>query len=607
MAGPNPALARQDVRYEPDERPPLPMTAGLGVQYAIICIASIILTPTVMITVAGGSDEYLSWAVFAALIVSGVTTAIQARRVGRIGAGYILVMGSTSAFLAVSVSAIEQGGPGMLATLIIASSLVQFALAARMALLRRIFTPTVAGTVLMLIPVTLSPMILRKLAEVPADASPAAAPVTALVTLLVTVLIPLRFSGAPRLWAPAIGILAGCLTAGLGFGIYDMSTVAEASWVGLPDIAYPGVDLSFRPEFWALLPSFIMVTLVGAMDTLGDSIAIQRVSWRRPRAIDFKSIQGAISADGVGNLLSGLAGTVPNTTYGMSISVAELTGVASRAVGVCVGIVFVALAFLPKFVTLIIAIPGPVVAAYFVIIVALIFVFGMKILLQDGLDYRKGLVVGVAFWIGIAFQLDWIYPEYWTGPWGELLGNGMTVGGFAVIGLTLFTELTGGRRSRLKTRLTAETWSEVDAFLTKFAARKGWDEEMETRLRAVGEETMQILTRGQADGAGDAEGATGMKGAGDPEGATGVEGAGDSERRLLLLASADGDAADLEFIATTDQANLEDQLTMLTEVAGNVPVDAETPLRLLRHYASSIRHQQYHDIDILTIRVEARG
>ena len=46
---------------------------------------------------------------------------------------------------------------------------------------------------------------------------------------------------------------------------------------------------------------------------------------------------------------------------------------------------------------------------------------------------------------------------------------------------------------------------------------------------------------------------------------------------------------------------------MLTEVAGNVPVDAETPLRLLRHYASSIRHQQYHDIDILTIRVERSG
>ena len=575
------AGARQDVRYEPDDRPPLPITIGLGVQYAMLCIASIVLTPMVMITLAGGSDAYLSWAVFAALVISGCTTAIQARRVGRVGAGYILVMGSTSAFLAVSVTAIEQGGPGMLATLIIAAALVQFVLAARMALLRKVFTPTVAGTVLILIPITLTPLILRKLAEVPTDASPAAGPVTAAVTLLVTLLIPLRFSGVMRLWAPAIGIVAGCLTAGLGFGIYDMTAVAEAAWIGLPDIAHPGVDLSFRPEFWALLPSFIMVTLVGAMDTLGDAIAIQRVSWRKPRAIDFRSIQGAIGADGVGNLLSGLAGTVPNTTYGMSIAVAELTGVAARRIGVCVGAVFVVLAFLPKFVTLIVTMPGPVVAAYYVILVALIFVFGMKILLSEGLDHRRGLVVGVAFWLGIAFQFDWIYPEYLQGAWGELLGNGMTVGGLTVILLTVFGEMAGGGQSRLKTRLTAETWPEVDAFLSKFAARKRWGEEMENRLRAVGEETMQILTREQA------------------------REAADVQRRLLLIARADGNAADLEFIATTDATNLEDQLAMLSEAAASVSVEAETPLRLLRHYASSIRHQQYHDIDILTIRVEA--
>ncbi len=583
MTGPSPTQPRQDVRYEPDDRPPLPITVGLGVQYAMLCIASIVLTPMIMITLAGGSDAYLSWAVFSALVISGLTTAIQARKVGRIGAGYILVMGSTSAFLAVSVTAIEQGGPGMLATLIIVAALIQFVLAARMALLRKVFTPTVAGTVLILIPITLTPLILRKLAEVPADASLAAGPVTAGVTLLVTLLIPLCFSGVMRLWAPAIGIVAGCLVAGLGFGIYDLTNVAEAAWIGLPDLAYPGVDLSFRPEFWALLPAFIMVTLVGAMDTLGDAIAIQRVSWRKPRAIDFRSIQGAIGADGLGNLLSGLAGTVPNTTYGMSIAVAELTGVAARRIGICVGAVFVVLAFLPKFVTLIVSIPGPVVAAYYVILVALIFVFGMKILLSEGLDYRKGLVVGVAFWLGIAFQFDWIYPEYLQGAWGDLLGNGMTVGGLTVILLTMFGEIAGGGQSRLKTRLTAETWPEIDAFLSKFAARKRWGEEMETRLRAVGEETMQILTQGEA------------------------QETADQERRLLLIARSDGNAADLEFIATTDATNIEDQLAMLSEATASVPVETETPLRLLRHYASSIRHQQYHDIDILTIRVDAVG
>ena len=81
----------------------------------------------------------------------------------------------------------------------------------------------------------------------------------------------------------------------------------------------------------------------------------------------------------------------------------------------------------------------------------------------------------------------------------------------------------------------------------------------------------------------------------------------DQQRRLLLIARADGKAADLEFIATTDETNIEDQLAMLSEAAMSIPAEAEIPLRLLRHYASSIRHQQYHDIDILMIRVESVG
>ena len=83
------------------------------------------------------------------------------------------------------------------------------------------------------------------------------------------------------------------------------------------------------------------MTLIGAIETIGDSIAIQRVAWRKPRAVDFRAVQGAVAADGAGNLLSGLAGTVPNTTYSTSIAITERTGVAARSVGVWIGIVFV--------------------------------------------------------------------------------------------------------------------------------------------------------------------------------------------------------------------------------------------------------------------------
>ena len=568
-----------EVRYEADDRPPLSLTIGLGAQYTILALATIVLTPAILISTAGGSEAYLTWAVFGALAVSGVTTIVQALRIGRIGAGYILVMGSTAAFLPMSVTAIVEGGPALLATLIVMSSIVQFLLAAKMSVLRRVFTPTVAGTVLMLIPVSLTPIIFDKLTDVPTGVPEAAAPVTAVVTLTVVVLVALRLSGAWRVWAPAIGLAAGGLT-GLVFGIYDLERIANAPWIGLPDFSgYPGLDLKFGGVFWALLPGFIIVTLVGAMDTLGDAIAIQRASWRKPRAIDFRSIQGAINADGLGNLLSGIGGTVPNTTYGASIAIAELTGVASRAVGVWVGILFIALAFLPKVVAVVIALPGPVAGAYLAIIVALLFVFGVKILTNDGLDYRKSLIVGFAFWVGLAFQFDMIYPELLQGLWGNLLGQGMTAGGITVILLSGFLNLTGKRPRRLRSTLSTEALHGIDAFLCDFAKHMRCDEPMTNRLRAVAEEAVHTLLSN-----------------GEPS----------RERDLLLVARTDGPSADLEFIAGGADANLEEQLAMLSEGVTDLPNEAEMPLRLLRHYATSVRHQQYHDIDIVTFRIEPR-
>ncbi|MCY4602484.1 MAG: purine/pyrimidine permease [Acidobacteria bacterium] len=574
-----PTSGGQDVRYEPDERPPLPLTIGLGLQYVALTVAGVVLSPVILVGTVGGSEAYMSWVVFAALVVCGATTVIQVARVGRIGSGYLLLMGSSSAFLAICVAALERGGGGLLASLLIVSSLCQFLLAARLSLFRKIFTPTVAGTVLMLIPITLSALILRKLTDVPADASDVAAPVTAAVTLGVIAAISIRGTGVWRLWAAALGIVAGCAVGGLAYGIYDTERVLEASWIGLPALAWPGIDLGFGPEFWALLPVFVILTLVSALDTIGDGIAIQRISWRRPRAIDFQSIQGALAADGLGNLLSGLMGTVPNTTYVHSIAVADLTRVTARAVGVCVGVMFVVIAFLPKLVAVIVAMPGPVVAAYLVVIVASLFMLGVRILVHDGLDYRKGVAVGLAFWLGIAFELDWIFPELLQGVWNDLFGNGLTVGGVTVIMLTQFVELTRPRPKRLKTELSLDNFPKIDAFLAGFAARGNRDREMTGRLRAVGEEL--LLTLARQDDAGGAA----------------------ATRHLLLVARDDADAVELEFAATTDDENLEDRLAVLGDAVVGHPVEEEMSLRLLRHYASSVHHQQFHDTDVITVRV----
>ena len=569
----------REVRYQPDERPPTALAFGLGSQQAILCIAGVILTPVIVIRAAGGDDSYLTWAVFAALLVSGLTTMMQAVRVGRIGAGYPLLMGTSGAFIAVCVTALVQGGPGLLATLVAVSALFQFALSERLSLLRRIVTPTVAGTVIMLIAVTVMPIIFGMLDDVPEGTSPVAAPASAAVTFIVIAALALRATGVWRLWMPLIGLVAGCVVASF-FGLYDIESVLAASWVGIPSDGWPGFDLGFGPAFWGLLPAFVFVTLIGATETIGDSIAIQRVAWRKPRAVDFRAVQGAIAADGAGNLLSGLAGTVPNTTYSTSIAITELTGVAARSVGVWIGIVFVAAAFLPIVAALLLAIPSPVVAAYATVLLSLLFVLGMRVVVQGGVDYRKATIAGTAFWVGVGFQNQVIFADSLGEWWGSLLGNGMTAGGLTAIALTLFMELTGPRSKRTETALTVDALPDVVAFLRDFASGRGWSPASIQRLCSAGEEALLSLV--------------------EPDAGAGAQG----RRRLLVIARGSRGSAELEFVAAPGEENLEDRMVLLTERGGAAPAEHEISLRLLRHYASSVHHQQYHDTDIVTVRVE---
>ena len=576
------ARADENVRYEPHENPPPLIAAGAGLQAAMIIVAPVVLTVVIVARIADQPESYLSWAVFAALLISGITTVLQAVRVGRVGAGHVLIMGTSGAFIAVCVTALVQGGPATMASLIIVSSLFQFALAARLSLLRRIFTPVVSGTVIMLIAVTVMPIVFDTLGDVPDGTSRAAAPAAAVATLVTVSALVLRGPSAWRLWSPLIGIVVGC-SVSAAFGIYDVQFVLDAPWFGAPVGSWPGFDVTPGVEFWALLPAFVVVTLVGAIETVGDGVAIQRVSQRRPRATDFRVVQGALNADGVGNLLSGVAGTLPNTTYSSSVSLAEVTGIAARRVGIVIGVVFVAVAFFPKVSALLIAIPGPVAAAYITVLIGLLFLQGMKIVIQDGVDHRKAAVVGLAFWIGAGFQNQWIFPDLLgDGFLAVLLGNGMTAGAIVAILMMVFIEMTGPRRRRLEVPLDVQALPKMEEFLRGFASKRGWEADSTERLVLVGEETLSNLMSEAEDGG---------------------ESSGDQARRLIVIARPDGRGAELEFVSASGGENLEDRLAYLGETP-DISDGREMSFRLLRHYASSVRHQKYHGVDIVTVNVE---
>lgn len=117
----------------------------------------------------------------------------------------------------------------------------------------------------------------------------------------------------------------------------------------------------------------------------------------------------------------------------------------------------------------------------------------------------------------------------------------------------------------------------LDGFLTEFAERLGWSRTSTEKLRAAGEEVLVSLAGHDGDE---------------------VSGL----RRLRVSVRHDKGAAVMEFLAAPQGTNFEEQITLLEKHA--VPVEQELSLRLLKHYASSVRHRHYHLNDLLTVRVE---
>ncbi len=572
-ANPSPS----DIRYEPNEFPPLPLTIGLGFQMALLSIAGIVLTPAIVIRAGGGSDQYLVWAVFAAVIISGISTIMQALGKFRIGAGYILLMGTSGAFIGICISALNKSGPATMATLVIASSLLQLLFATKLSKFRRVLTPTVTGTVIMLIAVTVMPILFDMMNEIPEGGSMSGAAISAGTTLFVIILLAIKARGILRLWAPMIGVIAGTVVSSF-YGLYDLESIRDAAWIGIPPIGgWPGMDLTFGPIFWTFLPAFIFVTMIGAIETVGDSIAIQRVSWRNPKVSDFRTVQGALMADGIGNFLSGVTGTIPNTTYSTSVSIVELTGVAARSCGIAIGCIFILLSVNPKFLAVILAIPDPVVGAFVTVLIAMLFLLGMKIVVQDGINYRSGLICGISFWIGSGLQNGVIYPEFFDGLADGTFENGMVAGGLVAIVLTVFTELTFKARKRIQTTLSVDSLPELQTFVRKFSKNHSWPSSFTNRVEGAVEEATLILCNQT-----------------DTEEKDGV---------LQLIIRGETDRATLEFIAADSTENLQDRIALMGSGISTINLERDISLRMLKHLTTSVRHERYHGTEIIILEV----
>ena len=260
------------------------------------------------------------------------------------------------------------------------------------------------------------------------------------------------------------------------------------------------------------------------------------------KAIDFRSIQGAIYATGVGMLLSGIAGTPPTTAYtSPTVSLVHITGVAARRVGYAMGAILVTLALLPKATAVLVAIPSPVMGAVLLFVIGTLFMEGLRTVSQAGLNSQNIVIVGVAYAVGVGMLQHNVLEGLLQKPWDLLLGDGLTLGTVTAIGLSLFMKVTRGRPKRMQAIMDTSAFPLIDGFLQEVAADKGWDGPSTQRLRSAGEETLSSL----------------LQPANLPQ--------GERTPMLILLAYPEANVIEMEFMTVLDEENLEDRLAYLAK------------------------------------------
>ena len=573
--------ANEHIRYEPDEKPPPLLTVSVAAQGALIALANTVTFVTIFAVASDGSEGFLSWSLFASMVIAGAVIALQSTRFGRLGSGHILLMGSAVPFLAVCVLAVSEGGLPVMSSLIVAASLAQFALAFWLAQLRRIITPVVSGITFMLLAASAMPIAVARLDDVPSGLPAMTGPAVGGVTLIVGAVLILRGSGLWRLLAIPITILTGWVAAVL-LGAFDFQPALDAPWFALPEFsAWPGLSPVTDTGFLGLLPVFLIVSAVAGVRISSEGASIQQVSWRNPRAVDFRGVQGTLNAGGLGVLLCGLAGVLPIQIYLPStVALISFSGVSARRIGLTVGITLIALALLPKIVAIFLTIPRPVTGSVSLILMGLLFMEGLRTILQDGLNPQKVLIVGLSLSIGLGLQTENILVDILGSPWGVALGNSVIVGIMTALLLGFITGIGSTRRRRLETTLEPASQPGIDAFLRDLGSGMGWSQPSVERLCAAGEETLSSML------------------------ALSDDYEGQQSPRLVLVARPGSGTVEMEFLVLFTEENIEDRIAYMSEQA-ETPDISEVSFRLLRHYASSVRHRKYHGIDIVTVQVDA--
>jgi xanthine permease XanP len=434
--------SNQDLIYELDDKPAAGPALYAGLQHVLASFVGII-TPTLIIGGVLGLGEHVPYLISMALIVSGVGTFIQARRIGPIGAGMICVQGTSFAFLGSVLAAgfiakAKGGGPEEILALIFGvcfvGAFIEIFLSQFIGKLRRIITPVVTGTVVTIIGISLIKVGMTDLAG-GVKAADFGQPHNLLLGAIVLVTI-IALNRSKNLMVRLSSILVGMVVGYIVAATMGLVSIGSAFNQPLMSIPVP-FKFGFDFDWYAFVPIAVIYTIT-AIESTGDITANCMITKQPVTGPNYLNrIKSGILGDGVNSMLAAVFNTFPNTTFSQNNSVIHLTGIASRYVGYFVALILCVLGLFPIIGGILTTIPKPVIGGATLVMFGTVAAAGIKIIAREELDRRNLMILAVSFGIGLGVMLVPDMIKEMPKLMQSVFGSPVTTSGIAAIIMSL--------------------------------------------------------------------------------------------------------------------------------------------------------------------------
>lgn len=370
-----------------DEKPPIIKWLLLSLQHVFAMFGATILVP-ILVNEACGS-EVLSIPV--ALISSGIGTLIYIVCTKGKSPVYL---GSSFSFITPMIVGFAKSGKPSVFTALLIVGLVYILVSIIIKLvgkswINKLLPPVVVGPMIMIIGLGLAPSAIGQIG-LNAEVIEWKYIVVALVAFLTTALFAVRGKGFLKVIPFLIGIVAGYV-ASMILGLVDYTPILNARFFALPDFYVPFVHYKF--DFSAVL-TIVPIVLVTLSEHIGDHKVLSSIIDRD--LIEDPGLDRTVMGDGVATAVAALIGGPANTTYGENTSVVGMTKVASVWVIGLSAIIAIVFGFLGKLTAVISSIPAAVLGGVSILLYGFISVNGLKILIENKVDFSNTKNVIVA-------------------------------------------------------------------------------------------------------------------------------------------------------------------------------------------------------------------